>query len=256
VGFFCYSPFFSLNLGIAQNLTNHTKMEEYRKLNIKEWAVEDRPREKMVYRGLSSLSDAELIAILIGSGNQDETAVELSRRIMERVKNNLNELGRLNIEDLKKFKGIGEAKAITIIAAMELGRRRNHSDVLEMDKITGSKDVARFFRPIIGDLPHEEFWALFLNRQNRIIDKQRLSQGGLTGTVIDVRLVLKLALEKHATSLIFAHNHPSGNLDPSDADKKITRQLKESAKIMDIPLIDHLIITQGGFYSFADEGIL
>ncbi len=231
-------------------------MEEYRKLNIKEWAVEDRPREKMVYRGLSSLSDAELIAILIGSGNQDETAVELSRRIMERVKNNLNELGRLNIEDLKKFKGIGEAKAITIIAAMELGRRRNHSDVLEMDKITGSKDVARFFRPIIGDLPHEEFWALFLNRQNRIIDKQRLSQGGLTGTVIDVRLVLKLALEKHATSLIFAHNHPSGNLDPSDADKKITRQLKESAKIMDIPLIDHLIITQGGFYSFADEGIL
>ena len=148
-------------------------MEEYRKLNIKEWAVEDRPREKMVYRGLSSLSDAELIAILIGSGNQDETAVELSRRIMERVKNNLNELGRLNIEDLKKFKGIGEAKAITIIAAMELGRRRNHSDILEMDKITGSKDVARFFRPIIGDLPHEEFWALFLNRQNRIIDKQR-----------------------------------------------------------------------------------
>ena len=231
-------------------------MEEYRKLNIKEWAVEDRPREKMVYRGLSSLSDAELIAILIGSGNQDETAVELSRRIMERVKNNLNELGRLNIEDLKKFKGIGEAKAITIIAAMELGRRRNHSDILEMDKITGSKDVARFFRPIIGDLPHEEFWALFLNRQNRIIDKQRLSQGGLTGTVIDVRLVLKLALEKHATSLIFAHNHPSGNLDPSDADKKITRQLKESAKIMDIPLIDHLIITQGGYYSFADEGIL
>ncbi len=231
-------------------------MEEYRKLNIKEWAVEDRPREKMVYRGLTSLSDAELIAILIGSGNQKETAVELSRRIMEKVKNNLNELGKLSIEDLKKFKGIGEAKAIAIIAAMELGRRRNHSDVLEMDKIVGSKDVARFFRPIIGDLPHEEFWALFLNRQNKIIDKQRLSQGGLTGTVIDVRLVLKLALEKHATSLIFAHNHPSGNLDPSDADKKITRQLKESAKIMDIPLIDHLIITQGGYYSFADEGTL
>jgi DNA repair protein RadC len=231
-------------------------MEEYRKLNIKEWAVEDRPREKMVYRGLTSLSDAELIAILIGSGNQEETAVELSRRIMEKVKNNLHELGKLNIEDLKKFKGIGEAKAITIIAAMELGRRRNYSDVLELDKITGSKDAARFFRPIIGDLPHEEFWALFLNRQNKIIDKQRLSQGGLTGTVIDVRLVLKMAIEKHATSLIFAHNHPSGNLDPSDADKKITRQLKESGKIMDIPLIDHLIITQGGYYSFADEGTL
>ena len=231
-------------------------MEEYRKLNIKEWAVEDRPREKMVYRGLTSLSDAELIAILIGSGNQEETAVELSRRIMEKVKNNLHELGKLNIEDLKKFKGIGEAKAVSIIAAMELGRRRNHSDVLELDKITGSKDAARYFRPIMGDLPHEEFWALFLNRQNKIIDKQRLSQGGLTGTVIDVRLVLKMALEKHATSIIFAHNHPSGNLDPSDADKKITRQLKESGKIMDIPLIDHLIITQGGYYSFADEGTL
>ncbi|MEI6143770.1 MAG: DNA repair protein RadC [Mariniphaga sp.] len=231
-------------------------MEEYRKLNIKEWAVEDRPREKMVYRGLTSLSDAELIAILIGSGNQEETAVELSRRIMEKVKNNLHELGKLNIEDLKKFKGIGEAKAVSIIAAMELGRRRNHSDVLELDKITGSKDAARYFRPIMGDLPHEEFWALFLNRQNKIIDKQRLSQGGLTGTVIDVRLVLKMALEKHATSIIFAHNHPSGNLDPSDADKKITRQLKESGKIMDIPLIDHLIITQGGYYSFADQGTL
>jgi DNA repair protein RadC len=231
-------------------------MEEYRKLNIKEWAVEDRPREKLVYRGLTSLSDAELIAILISSGNHEETAVELSRRIMEKVKNNLHELGKLNIEDLKKFKGIGEAKAITIIAAMELGRRRNYSDVLELDKITGSKDASRFFRPIIGDLPHEEFWALFLNRQNKIIDKQKLSMGGLTGTVIDVRLVLKMALEKHATSIIFAHNHPSGNLDPSEADKKITRQLKESGKIMDIPLIDHLIITQGGYYSFADEGTL
>ena len=231
-------------------------MEEYRKLNIKDWAVEDRPREKMVYRGLSSLSDAELIAILIGSGNHDETAVELSRRILEKVKNNLHELGKLNLEDLKKFKGIGEAKAISIIAAMELGRRRNQSSVLEMDKITGSKDVAQYLRPLIGDLPHEEFWAVFLNRQNKIIDRQRLSQGGLTGTVIDVRLVLKMALEKHATSLIFAHNHPSGNLDPSDADKKITRQLKDSARIMDIPLLDHLIITQGGYYSFADEGIL
>lgn len=231
-------------------------MEEYRKLNIKEWAVEDRPREKMLQRGLSSLSDAELIAILIGSGNHEETAVELSRRILEKIKNNLHELGKLNTEDLKKFKGIGEAKAITIIAAMELGRRRNQSSALEMDKVSGSNDVARFLRPIIGDLPHEEFWALFLNRQNKIIDKQRLSQGGMTGTVIDVRLVLKMALERHATSLIFAHNHPSGNLEPSEADKKITRQLKESAKIMDIPLLDHLIITQGGYFSFADEGML
>lgn len=231
-------------------------MEDYRKLNIKDWALEDRPREKMLYHGLSSLTDAELIAILIGSGNSAETAVELSRRILEKVKNNLNELGKLNVEDLKQFKGIGEAKAISIIAAMELGRRRNRSTALEQEKISGSSDVARYLRSLIGDLPHEEFWVLFLNRQNKILDKQRLSQGGMTGTVIDVRLVLKMALEKHATSLIFAHNHPSGNLDASDADRKITRQLKDSAAVMDIPLLDHLIITQGGYFSFADEGLL
>ena len=231
-------------------------MEEYHRMNIKDWALEDRPREKLLYRGISSLSDAELIAILIGSGNSEETAVELSRRIMENVKNNLNELGKLNVENLKTFKGIGDAKAISIIAAMELGRRRNHSSALEMDKITGSNDVARYLRPLIGDISHEEFWAIFLNRQNKIIDKQRLSQGGMTGTVIDVRLVLKIAIEKHATSLIFAHNHPSGNLEASDADRKITQQLKEAGAIMDIPLLDHLIITQAGYFSFADEGLL
>jgi len=231
-------------------------MEAYHKLNIKEWAVEDRPREKLLYKGISSLSDAELVAVLIGSGNSEETAVELSRRILENVKNNLNELGKLNVAGLKKFKGIGEAKAISIIAAMELGRRRNLSSALVMDKITGSNDVAAYLRPMIGDLPHEEFWVLFLNRQNKILDKQRLSQGGMTGTVIDVRLVIKMALEKHAISLIFAHNHPSGNLDASDADRKITRQLKDAASIMDIPLLDHVIITQGGYFSFADEGLL
>ena len=231
-------------------------MEVYSRMNIKDWAIEDRPREKLLYRGIASLSDAELIAILIGSGNNEETAVELSRRIMENVKNNLNELGKLNVDDLKAFKGIGDAKAVSIIAAMELGRRRNHSSALEMNKITGSSDVAGYLRPMIGDLPHEEFWALFLNRQNKVIDARRLSQGGLTGTVIDVRLVLKMAIEKHATSLIFAHNHPSGNLEASDADRKITRQLKEAGAIMDIPLLDHLIITQGGYFSFADEGLL
>jgi DNA repair protein RadC len=231
-------------------------METYHKLNIKAWALEDRPREKLLYKGISSLSDAELVAILIGSGNSEETAVELSRRILENVKNNLNELGKLNVENLKQFKGIGEAKAISIIAAMELGRRRNHSSALEMGKITGSGDVARYLRPIIGDIQHEEFWVLFLNRQNKILDKQRLSQGGMTSTVIDVRMVLKMALEKHATSLIFAHNHPSGNLDASDADRKITSQIKDAGRIMDIPLLDHLIITQGGYFSFADEGLL
>jgi len=231
-------------------------MEAYPRKPIKDWALEDRPREKLLYRGIGSLTDAELIAVLIGSGNSQETAVELSRRIMENVKNNLNELGKLNIENLKSFKGIGDAKAISILAAMELGRRRNHSSALEMNKITGSNDVASYLRPLIGDLPHEEFWALFLNRQNKVMDSRRLSQGGITGTVIDVRLVLQMALEKHATSLIFAHNHPSGNLEASEADRKITKQLKEAGMIMDIPLLDHLIITQGGYFSFADEGIL
>jgi DNA repair protein RadC len=155
-----------------------------------------------------------------------------------------------------RFRGIGAAKAVTLIAAMELGRRRNQSEALKKGQIKESRDAANFLRPEIGDLAYEEFWVLFLDRQNKVIDKQKLSQGGMTGTVIDVRLVLKSALEKHATSLIFCHNHPSGNLEPSDADKKITRQLKEAAALMEIPVIDHLIVTQSGFFSFADEGML
>ncbi|GET32484.1 DNA repair protein RadC [Prolixibacter bellariivorans] len=231
-------------------------MEEYRKLSIKDWAVEDRPREKLLYRGLASLSDAELIAILIGSGNNEETAVELSRRILGSVKNNLNALGKLDVEALKKFKGIGEAKAIAVIAALELGRRRNQSGALKMQQITSSRDAANFLQPVMGDLSHEEFWILHLNRHNKIIHYERISQGGLTGTVIDVRVILKKALEKLATSIIIAHNHPSGNLQASDSDRKITRQLRDAAKLMEIPLLDHLIITQTGYYSFADEGIL
>jgi DNA repair protein RadC len=231
-------------------------MSNYGKLGIKAWAVEDRPREKLVSRGISSLTDGELIAILISSGNSKESAVELSRRIMDSIHHNLHELGKLNCDELKRFRGIGQAKAVTLIAAMELGRRRNQSEALENEQIKGSKDAANYLRPEIGDLSHEEFWVVFLNRQNKVIGKQKLSQGGMTGTVIDVRLVLKLALEKHATSLIFCHNHPSGNLEPSDADKKITRQLKEAAALMEIPVIDHLIVTQSGFFSFADEGML
>jgi DNA repair protein RadC len=231
-------------------------MEEYRKLSIKDWAVEDRPREKLLYRGLASLSDAELIAILIGSGNSDETAVELSRRILGTVKNNLNALGKLDVEALKKFRGIGEAKAIAVIAALELGRRRNQSDALQMKQVTSSRDAAEFLQPVMGDLSHEEFWLILLNRHNKIIHYERISQGGLTGTVIDVRLILKKALEKLATSIIIAHNHPSGNLQASDSDRKITRQVQEAAKLMEIPLLDHLIITQDGYYSFADDGVL
>jgi len=231
-------------------------MGNYGKVGIKAWAVEDRPREKLISRGLSALTDAELIAILISSGNSRESAVELSRRIMESIHHNLNELGKLNCDELKKFRGIGQAKAITLIAAMELGRRRNQSEALDNGQIKGSRDAADYLRPEIGDLAYEEFWVLFLNRQNKVIDKRKLSQGGMTGTVIDVRLVLKLALEKHATSMIFCHNHPSGNLDPSEADKKITKQLKEAAAVMEIPVIDHLIVTQAGYFSFADEGLL
>ena len=231
-------------------------MNNYGKPGIKTWAVEDRPREKLISRGISSLTDSELIAILISSGSSSESAVELSRRIMDSIHNNLQELGKLNCNELKRFRGIGNAKALTLIAAMELGRRRNQTEALDNWQVKGSRDAANYIRPEIGDLPHEEFWVLFLNRQNKVIDKQKLSQGGITGTVIDVRLVLKSALEKHATSLIFCHNHPSGNLDPSDADKKITRQLKDAAALMEIPVIDHLIITQSGYFSFADEGIL
>lgn len=231
-------------------------MSNYTKVGIKTWAVEDRPREKMMSKGIFSLTDTELIAILISSGNSKESAVELSRRIMESARHNLHELGKLNCDELKKFRGIGQVKAITLLAAMELGRRRNQSEALEKEQIKGSKDAANYLRPTLGDLSWEEFWVVFLNRQNKVIEKQKLSQGGISGTVIDVRLVLKLALEKHATSLIFCHNHPSGNLEPSDADRKITKQLKDAAAVMEIPVIDHIIITQSGFFSFADEGLL
>jgi DNA repair protein RadC len=228
----------------------------YKKPSIKEWAVEDRPREKMMAKGIRSLSDAELIAILIGSGNMEESAVEVSRRILSSAKNNLNELGKKSISDLQKFKGIGPAKAITIAAAMELGRRRKESEPDEKPKITTSADAALIFKPLLSDLPHEEFWVLFLNRNNLVLDKMMVSKGGLTGTIIDVRIILKTALEKLACSLILCHNHPSGNLNPSEPDKEITRKLKEAGKHMDIPVLDHLIIANDAYFSFADEGLL
>lgn len=228
----------------------------YKKPSIKEWAVEDRPREKMLVKGIRSLSEAELIAILIGSGSLDESAVELSRRILASVNNNLNELGKKNINDLQKFKGIGPAKAITISAAMELGRRRKESEPNEKPKVITSGDVAAIFKPLLSDLPHEEFWVLLLNRNNLMIDKMMVSQGGLSGTVIDVRIILKIALEKLACSIILCHNHPSGNLVPSEADKAITKKIKEAGKHMDIPVLDHVIIGNGSFFSFADEGMI
>ncbi|MBW8324666.1 MAG: DNA repair protein RadC [Prolixibacteraceae bacterium] len=227
----------------------------YKKLSIKEWAVEDRPREKMLAKGIRSLSEAELIAILIGSGNLEESAVEVSRRILASVNNNLNELGKKTINDLQKFKGIGPAKAITIAAAMELGRRRKETEPEEKPKVVTSADAAALFVPLLSDLPHEEFWVLLLNRNNLVIDKMLVSQGGLSGTIIDVRIILKMALDKLASSIILCHNHPSGNLVPSEADKEITRKIKEAGKHMDIPVLDHLIIGNGAYFSFTDEGL-
>lgn len=231
-------------------------MADYKKLNIKDWAAEDRPREKLLNKGARSLSDAELIAILIGSGNLEETAVELARRILTSAENNLNDLGRKNIDYFMAFKGIGEAKAVSIAAALELGKRRKEAQVFNKNKIGGSRDAADFFQPMLADLNHEEFWIMLLNRGNKIIDTFMVSQGGISGTVIDVRLILKKALEKMASSLILCHNHPSGTMQASEADLKITSKIKNAAEIMDITVLDHLIIGQNAYFSFADEGIL
>jgi DNA repair protein RadC len=228
----------------------------YKKLSIKECAVEDRPREKMLEKGVRSLSEAELIAILIGSGSVEKSAVDLSRSILASANNNLNELGKKTIHDFQEFKGIGPAKAITISAAMELGRRRKESVPDEKIKVVTSADAASIFKSLLSDLAHEEFWVLLLNRNNLVIDKVMVSQGGLSGTVIDVRIILKMALDKLACSIILCHNHPSGNLVPSEADKEITRKIKDAGKHMDIPVLDHIIIGNGSYFSFADEGLI
>lgn len=229
----------------------------YKKLSIREWAVEDRPREKMQSKGVRALTDAELIAIIIGSGNNNESAVELSRRILSSVNNNLNELGKKDISDFKLFKGIGEAKAISIMAALEIGRRRKNSNPDERPKIVTSSDAANIFKPLLSDISHEEFWVLYLNRNNIYIDKLMISKGGLVGTVIDVRVILKFALEKKTCcSIILCHNHPSGNLLPSEADKEITKKIKDAGRPMDIQVLDHLIIGNEKYLSFADEGLI
>lgn len=222
---------------------------------ITNWSEDDKPREKLILKGKSALSDAELIAILIGSGSRNESAVDLSKRILGSVNANLNSLGKLSMAQLINFKGIGEAKAISIIAAMELGRRRRGEEVIELTKITSSKTVFEIMQPIIGELPHEEFWILYLNNSNKVISKTQLSVGGITGTLVDVRLVFKMALEKGATALILCHNHPSGTLMPSDADKQITRKLKVAGDSLDVKVLDHLIVTETKYYSFVDEGI-
>ena len=223
---------------------------------ITNWAEDDRPREKLMIKGKNALSDAELIAILIGSGSRNESAVQLSKRILSSFDNNLNALGKLSIKQLTEFKGIGEAKAISIIAAMELGRRRREMEAIELKQIGSSKSVFEIMQPIIGELQHEEFWILYLNYSNKVIAKSQLSKGGITGTVVDIRIVFKIALEQNATSIILSHNHPSGKLQPSDADIAITKKIKMAGQQLDIPVLDHLIITEKGFYSFNDNGIL
>jgi DNA repair protein RadC len=232
-------------------------MQDYKQpLGIKFWAEEDRPREKLLDKGRHVLTEAELIAILIGSGSKNETAVELSKRILASVNNNLNELGKLSVQELNKFKGIGDAKAISIVAALELGRRRKETDAVKREKITTSKDAFEIMKPSLMDLPHEEFWLIVLNRANLVIKKELISRGGVAGTVVDIKIIFKAAMESYASSIIICHNHPSGNLKPSEADLKITKNIKEAGKIMEIPLLDHLIITDTGFFSFADEGLI
>lgn len=224
--------------------------------SIKNWNQDDQPREKLRDKGKAALSDAELVAILIGSGSRNESAVALCKRILASVDNNLSELGKLSIKQLMAFKGIGEAKAITIAAALELGRRRRGGEALEKKKITSSASVFELMQPIIGELPHEEFWIVYLNNSNKVIQKNQLSKGGITGTLVDVRLALKTALEVGATGIILTHNHPSGTLKPSEADKQLTFKLKTAAKSLDIKVLDHLIITEKAYFSFADEAML
>lgn len=235
------------------------KVPEYSEnnsLSIKSWAEDDRPREKMLQKGRSVLTDAELIAILIGSGSREESAVELSKRILASVDNDLNQLGSLTIKELIRFKGIGEAKAISIAAALELGRRRKFSEVKKQVKINSSQSAFDVLYPYLADLQYEEFYALLLRRNNTVIDAVRISQGGVSGTVVDAKMVFGPALDKLASSLILAHNHPSGNLSPSQADIRLTKQLAAGGKLLDVSVVDHLIIAGKSYYSFADEGMM
>jgi len=224
--------------------------------SIKHWSDDDKPREKLIHKGKSTLSDAELIAILIGSGSRNESAVDLSKRILASVNNNLNELGKLSLKQLMHFKGIGEAKAVTIAAALEMGRRRRGEDVNQIAKIKSSNDAFELLLPKMGDLQHEEFWIVYLNNANKVLLTSQLSKGGLTGTLVDLRIIMKQALEVGAVAMILAHNHPSGTLKPSNADKEVTRKIRKAAIALDIKVLDHLIITQQEYYSFADNHAL
>lgn len=232
------------------------KIEESKPLNIKDWSPEDRPREKLLMKGTSALSDAELVAILIGSGTANLSAVDVAKKVLLQGNNNINDLAKLSVKDLMKIKGIGEAKAITIVAALELGRRRKETEPEEKPKINSSKDAFDLLKGDLMDLHHEEFWVLLLNRANRVIKKKRISEGGVSGTVADPKIIYKMALEDLASGIVVAHNHPSGNLTPSQSDIDLTKKLKEAGKFLEVQLLDHLIIAGQKYCSFADDGLL
>ncbi|QHL87567.1 DNA repair protein RadC [Nibribacter ruber] len=225
-------------------------------LTIKSWAEEDRPREKLLLKGRAALSDAELIGILIGSGTPSLSAVDVAKLILQAVDNDLNALAKLTVNELKKHRGIGEAKAITIVSALELGRRRKEAAATQLTKITCSTDIYNYMRPHLLDLPHEEFWIILLNRANAIMKKVQISSGGVAGTVADPKIIFKHALENLASAMILVHNHPSGQLKPSAADISLTKKLQEAGKVLDLPILDHLIFTDSSYYSFADEDML
>lgn len=224
--------------------------------SIKHWAIDDRPREKVLLKGHRVLSDAELLAIIIGSGSKNESALELSKRILQSVGNSISELGKLNVDDLIKFKGVGEAKAVTIVAALELARRRQKSNNDQQIAIPSSNDAYQYIAPYLVDLKHEEFWVFCLNRANKIIQVKPISAGGVSGTVVDVKMILKLAIDKLASGILLCHNHPSGNLAPSKSDIELTNKVVTASRSMDVVVLDHLIVSDQGYYSFADEGML
>lgn len=229
---------------------------EQKFLSIKDWAIEDRPREKLQLKGIGALSDAELMAIILGTGTRNESALDIAKRILNTADNNLTELGKFTLTDLKKIKGIGPAKAITILAALEIGRRRNLSEAKKSIHIKSSKDIFAILHPKMADLKHEEFHVLYLNRNNVIIADKIISSGGIAGTVIDVKIIGKAALDFLASSIILSHNHPSGNKQPSTADIEITKKIKQAAPFFDCNVLDHIIVAQQEYFSFADEGIL
>lgn len=224
--------------------------------SIKCWNEDDRPREKLIKKGKSVVSDAELLAILLGSGSREESAVSLAKRILAKAENNLNALGKFSMQELCKFKGVGKVKAIGIIAALELGNRRRAQQALELQKITSSASVFELMQPIIGELQHEEFWVIYLNNSNKVLQTKQLSKGGITGTLVDIRIAFKQALELGAVAIIMAHNHPSGTLKPSESDIKLTAKIKKAGESLDICILDHLIITEKAYFSFADEQML